>query len=416
MPSIFVQIAAYRDPELIPTIKHCLERAKNPQDLTFGICYQYNEGEENKLEEFENDSRFKITKVPYQDSKGACWARSKCNELYNGEDFSLQIDSHMRFVPDWDEVILAYWKNFEDPKTILTAYPPQYEPGQPESEWKTVPHMINVHSFKDGQTEQRPDSPKTFLEKQAPYRAVHVAAGFIFGPGSWVTDVPYDPEFYFGGEETALGIRMYTHGYNIYHPHIIIVYHYYERKNESKHWSDDKEWGAKSIVANDRLNCLLTRNKNFDLGKYDIGNERTLRDWEIYSGIDYARNIIHMDTVAGKEPPVDLTDITKWSYEKKTFKKIVQWDYSQIEQCDDIRFWGFFFKDQNGHELHRLDFKFANHPEGSSPGCDDIISGKVNQMEFEFKYYFPAQTPKTFMIWPYSNSKGWLNSASWPLP
>jgi hypothetical protein len=35
---IFVQIASYRDPELVPTIKDCISKAKNPENLVFGIC------------------------------------------------------------------------------------------------------------------------------------------------------------------------------------------------------------------------------------------------------------------------------------------------------------------------------------------------------------------------------------------
>jgi hypothetical protein len=38
---IFIQIASYRDPELTPTIKSCLENAKYPENLVFGICRQY---------------------------------------------------------------------------------------------------------------------------------------------------------------------------------------------------------------------------------------------------------------------------------------------------------------------------------------------------------------------------------------
>ena len=39
--SIFVQIAAYRDPELVPTIQDMLANAKYPKKLTVCICNQY---------------------------------------------------------------------------------------------------------------------------------------------------------------------------------------------------------------------------------------------------------------------------------------------------------------------------------------------------------------------------------------
>ena len=41
MNTIFIQIASYRDRELIPTIKDAIEQAEFPELLSFGICWQY---------------------------------------------------------------------------------------------------------------------------------------------------------------------------------------------------------------------------------------------------------------------------------------------------------------------------------------------------------------------------------------
>ena len=38
---IFVQIASYRDPQLVPTIKKMLENAKNPKKLVIGVARQF---------------------------------------------------------------------------------------------------------------------------------------------------------------------------------------------------------------------------------------------------------------------------------------------------------------------------------------------------------------------------------------
>jgi hypothetical protein len=38
--TIFVQIASYRDPQLIPTIKDMLGKAKYPENLRLGIARQ----------------------------------------------------------------------------------------------------------------------------------------------------------------------------------------------------------------------------------------------------------------------------------------------------------------------------------------------------------------------------------------
>ena len=40
MNRIFIQIASYRDPQLVPTIKDILANSKNPENLRFSIARQ----------------------------------------------------------------------------------------------------------------------------------------------------------------------------------------------------------------------------------------------------------------------------------------------------------------------------------------------------------------------------------------
>ena len=83
---IFVQIAAYRDPQLEPTIKNMLENAKRPKNLRIGICRQYNPDDQfDLLEEYRKDKRFRILDIPYLESQGTCWARNQIQQLFNNE-------------------------------------------------------------------------------------------------------------------------------------------------------------------------------------------------------------------------------------------------------------------------------------------------------------------------------------------
>ena len=64
MNNIFVQIASYRDPQLIPTLKSMIENAKNPKKLIIGICRQYHPDDKfDVLDEYKNDKRFRVTEV-----------------------------------------------------------------------------------------------------------------------------------------------------------------------------------------------------------------------------------------------------------------------------------------------------------------------------------------------------------------
>jgi glycosyltransferase involved in cell wall biosynthesis len=114
MDKIFIQIASYRDPQLNPTIKSCIDNAKHPENLVFGICNQYHPEDEFNIDEYKNDERFRVVDVLYSDSLGTCWARNTLQQRYSGETYTLQIDSHMRFVENWDDEIIKMYNQLLD--------------------------------------------------------------------------------------------------------------------------------------------------------------------------------------------------------------------------------------------------------------------------------------------------------------
>ena len=404
--SIYVQIASYRDPELIPTIKDCIAKAKNPNDLHFGLCIQY--GDELTLKDIEFINSIAKTKViilPYTESKGACWARHKLNILIGDEEYALQLDSHHRFIQDWDEILINLWKSLDDEKAIITGYPPNYFPDTGEDQWYHVPQICNVYKFDHLYPISRPADLKDHAKRDKPVKGVYIAAGFIFSTREAIVKVPYDPDFYFTGEECAMAVRYFTHGFNLYNSNKKIVHHYYSRPNNKKHWGDHVDWGKYNILAHERLDCLLGRSKKYDLGLYGLGKERTLEDYRNYAGIDFEKKIVHKDTAAGEDPPCNNSE-EGWDNEIVTFNGTVNWDFSKIPTCEDTRFWAMIIKDQDGIAIHREDLPYENNK--------DIIDGKINTRKFNFDRSKNRQIPTTLMIWPYSESKQWIESSSQP--
>ena len=55
-------------------------------------------GDTEPVDMFDNIPQFRISKHHYTESQGLGWARHITNTLYDGEEFTLQIDSHHRFV------------------------------------------------------------------------------------------------------------------------------------------------------------------------------------------------------------------------------------------------------------------------------------------------------------------------------
>ena len=111
MRTILVHLPAYREPELIPTIKSALDNAKHPKRIHFGICRQYNpeDGFDN-IDEYRDDPRFKIHDMLYTEAKGLATARAIINdELLTDEDFVCQLDSHHRFDKNWDKTLIDWY-------------------------------------------------------------------------------------------------------------------------------------------------------------------------------------------------------------------------------------------------------------------------------------------------------------------
>ena len=68
MPTIFVQIASYRDADFVSSCATASPKPHIRRTFEFGICWQHDASED--LGEFLADSRFRVVDVPYRNSKG----------------------------------------------------------------------------------------------------------------------------------------------------------------------------------------------------------------------------------------------------------------------------------------------------------------------------------------------------------
>ena len=405
---IFVQIASYRDPQLEPTIKSMLENADKPENLVFSICRQYHpEDGFDKLDEYRKDKRFKIIDVIYTESKGACWARNLLQQQYNGEGYTLQIDSHHRFSPHWDTELIKMIKDLQKdgyPKPLLTGYIPSFDPdNDPGSRVQEPWRMVFDRFIPEGAVFFLPETIPNWQSLTRPVTARFYSAHFCFTLGEFSEEVQHDPLFYFHGEEISIAARAYTHGYDLFHPHKPIVWHEYTRKGRTKQWDDDSAWGEKNNVAHKRNRVLFGMDGEtdvIDFGKYGFGPVRTLRDYEKYSGLLFERRAIQQETIDKKYPPNTYNYQTEEEWKNSfssIFKHCIDVGYSQVPE-KDYEFWVVAFHDENDETIFRKDSD-ANE-----------INGYFNDPDGYCKVWREFQTtikPKYWVVWPYSTSKGW---------
>jgi len=303
--TIFVGISSYRDPLLAHTIKNALDNAKYPENIRFGIVEQ--EAPEHRLNPASiNGANITYVAIDPLASRGACWARSIQMSLFNDEDWVLQVDSHMMFDPDWDEYFVEMCKilSMSNPKVVISGYPKGFEFKNGRSKKYPDDNNVIVHACTDDTSFEHGlvlNIPPRGTELKVPVKGFYIGAQAMFVPGRFLYEVPYDPYLYFNGEEHSLAVRAYTHGWDIYHCPGMPVYHLYEGGDadsyRKKHWSDGEnedrkvKWGSLDMRSKMRLADMLFHGK--DVGKFGLGNVRTLEQFADFSGIDYKNKIIH---------------------------------------------------------------------------------------------------------------------------
>lgn len=406
MNTIFIQIASFRDPQLEPTIINLLENAKYPKNLRIGICNQYNPEDSFNIDGYRKDKRFRIVDVIDTDSKGVCWARHQVQQLYQGEKYTLQIDSHMRFAKDWDVEMIKMIKDLQKKghkKPLLTGYVSSFDPENDPAGRVKEPWRMTFDRFTpEGVVFFLPETIPGWSEMKKPVPARFYSAHYCFTLGEFSTEVQHDPEFYFHGEEISITVRAYTHGYDLFHAHKTLIWHEYTRKGRIKQWDVDKEWHLKNVACHIKNRQLL----GVDGEKYDgdysewFGTERTIRDYEKYSGIIFKSRGIQQETIDKKYPPNTNNFKTEeeWLASFSTiFKHCIDINYNSVPE-NDYEYWVVAFHNDKDETIYRRDADI-----NEINNCKNDPDGYCKV----WREFNTTEKPKYWVVWPYSKSKGW---------
>lgn len=401
---IFVQIAAYRDPELLPTIRDCIKNAKRPKNLKFCIAWQHSEEDTwDTLDEFKDDPRFIILDIPHLQTRGTCWARHEIQKRWSGEQYTLQLDSHHRFAKDWDVELIKMVTDLQTAghkKPLLTAYVSSYSPAKDPEERAPDPWFLTFDRFTpQGAVFFIPSVVPVWTHRTLPYPSRFYSAHFAFTLGEFCTEVPHDPNYLFHGEEISIAARAYTWGYDLFAPHKPLVWHEYSRSHRPrKSWDDIQEWGkwdVDSLARNRRLlNIDNEHDPSEDFGQFGFGTVRTLQDYENYAGVQFSTRSVQQYTLDHREPPNPVNEPFL-----RIFKHCIDISF-ELAPHDDYNIWAVAFEDKDGNEIARMD-----------AGEEEISNMRKNP----FQYYalwreFHASTkPTKWIVWPHSKSNGWGN-------
>ena len=245
-------------------------------------------------------------------------------------------------------------------------------------------------------------------EKKEPLVSRFFSGHFVFVQGSWIKEVPYDPNLFFHGEEGSLAVRSWTSGYDMFNPNIQIAFHEYTRdyRKGLKVWDENSAWVEFNNKSHERHRQLFEMDgviRTIDFGIYDFGKERTVAEYEKFSGIQFKSRGVQQWTLDHNPAPNPNDHWLSEEDYQNSFQKIFRhcldiWKKSLPEK--DYLFFALIFKDENNNDMYR----------------EDVNEEQIKRLEEEFKekdwyniwrQFHTSIKPTSWILWPYSKSKGW---------
>ncbi|MGV2293059.1 GlcNAc-transferase family protein [Trinickia sp. YCB016] len=357
--TIFVQMASYRDAELVPTLIDLIRQAAQPQRLRIVVCWQH--APEETLGAFWQQgfakwrfetidgrtvhfmeyygAKIELIDVPHYQTQGACWARHLIQQHYRDERYTMQLDSHHRFVNAWDSLVIEMLESLrsKSSKPVLTAYLPRYS--SLTEERSTGPLNCVFTSF-------MPDGVLVFKGTKfhnsegltEPIPARFYSGHFTFADGHFAEVIQHDPEYFFLGEEISITVRAFTHGYDLYHPYKTIGWHETVREGRPRVWEDHTleakndghiqlDWVDRNMRSTRRNRALFgmesDASPDIDIGKFGFGNERALAQYEAYAGVSFADRAVQRATLDRLPPSMNMLRIDAESEWRKSLLRSV---------------------------------------------------------------------------------------------
>lgn len=281
--SIFINIAAYDDLQLIKTIESLNKNSTDEMPIRVGVCWQ-------------SDLPFPVVQqnvvhydMPKASAKGVGLARWIAHQFYDGESHYLQIDSHTLFQQGWDVSLMSSFSDNQIRLANLLTYS-SYAPGWSEYPNGTARQLKPKPQFNDFGVLRFKAGKK--LESDLVYPPI--SCHFIFSEARFFLAIPHDPNIFYNGEEIGMTVRAFTNGYTNLQSKDTFVYHKYNQavNGHPTIWKHNKEWRDFNTPSIERVKELCSP-KPDNLGCYGKGSIRTICELEGILGVNFdAKTVI----------------------------------------------------------------------------------------------------------------------------
>jgi hypothetical protein len=177
-----------------------------------------------------------------------------------------------------------------------------------------------------------------------------------------------------------------------------------EERNGMLVWDDqskrgDSMWWTQQNIGRAKIRQLLrTENNGFDLTGYDIGNVRTIRDYEKYAGIHFQKKAFQKYTKDTHFPPNPIIE-NEEEWENSfmfSFYHLITIHRSQLP-ADDYTSILVAFDDENGISI--------NSKSITGPQLNAFIK-EQKAIHYE-EMFLTEKKPHRLVYWGHSDTRGW---------
>lgn len=314
LDGIFVSIPSYRDPQIVDTVRHCLKQAKHPERIYIGVCEQNNDKVDITCKILHKEHEFFVNHVlvdsiSFLYARGPCYARERIEThllptVLSKVKFMLCIDAHTLFQKHWDDIILQEWYKEKNDMVFFTGYPPQYTHNKFNNSrmWRQCANNRNVFMRATkfiGNGSPLYVNNHLFNTNMSTY-CIGLSAGFIFAKADMFVQVPYlkNVPYSFLGEEPAMLLRYFTHGYipkTCAWQVIQTTYHRGGRPSFIQYMTRHQKNTIRA-ESNRKIRELL-QGRETDIGS--IGKVKTHAEFEHFMGIDFQKGVMSIRAQCG---------------------------------------------------------------------------------------------------------------------
>jgi len=295
MNTIFVSMPSLNDDELVPTLYDLLKKTSDPYRITIAV---FSQNIEHPNLDFLTEAGFTLIydKIDLEDARGVGYARNYIQKKIDPSihKYHLQVDSHTRFIENWDNEIVAEYERLRPvwgDRVLFSSLPLEYIPlGDGKYEFyndKQDTIILDPVLNEDFVFGRYGGRPRGMTNREFGEEAYYASGAFIFGYSSLFVEAMTDPEIYYNGEEPVTSIRYYCKNIRLVCPPKHFIWHLAPGRIERKHhWDLLDEWRRDDHSAYVESLRLLSKerlakffNGELEEDDYGVADYRKMVKW-----------------------------------------------------------------------------------------------------------------------------------------